>query len=63
MFVHIFDYSFVVLRAEVDEFVFFALFLEELEEFVFFDVVLDVEPDVVPDVVFLLLVFFSAFDE
>lgn len=59
MFVHIFDYSFVVLRAEVDEFVFFALFLEELEEFVFFDVVLDVEPDVV----FLLLVFFSAFDE
>ena len=47
-------YYFVVLRAELDELVFFILFLEE-----FLDVVLDV----VLLVVFLLVVFFSEFDE
>lgn len=45
------------LRAEL-EVVFFALFLEELEELEFLD-----ELDVVLLVVFLLVVFFSEFDE
>lgn len=49
-------YSFVVLRAEFDVFVFFALFLEEFDVF-------DVALDVVLDVVFLLVEFFSALDE
>lgn len=54
-----FNYSFVVLRAEFDVFVFFALFLEELDVF---DVVLLLDV-VLLDVVFLLVVFFSELDE
>lgn len=49
------DYYFDVLRAELEDVVFFILFFEELEELEFLDVVLLV--------VFLLVVFFSEFDE
>ncbi len=49
------DHYFDVLRAELEDVVFFMLFFEELEELEFLDVVLLV--------VFLLVVFFSEFDE